>query len=149
MRTENAIRNFITRPRRFVPIGALIVVLAALTLPLYSVQSSSLSQIQDSSATTVAAAGATTQGTFVDSNFGSPFSSRLGFFAMTPQSGSVTVATYAADCTTAQTVFHPNDTVCAHVTGATPGWQLIWSNANFVAVQTNDITSSTQDITFT
>jgi len=62
---------------------------------------------------------------------------------------SVTVGTFAADCTTAQTVFHPNDTICAHVTGATPGWQLIWSNADFVAVQRNDITAATQDITFT
>ena len=149
MRTKTAARSFIKRPQSLVLMGVFLFVVAVVAVPFYSVRSSSMSQIQDSSATTVAAAGATTQGTFVDSNFGSPFSSRLGFFAMTPQSGSVTVATYAADCTTARTVFHPNDTICAHVTGATPGWQLIWSNPNFVAVQTNDITSSTQDITFT
>lgn len=64
---------------------------------------------------------------------------------------SAMVATYAGDCSTPKTVFNVQDadkTVCAKVTGATPGWQLIWSNAKFVAVQNNSITAN-QDISFT
>jgi uncharacterized repeat protein (TIGR01451 family) len=68
-----------------------------------------------------------------------------------PQSQSM-VATYAGDCTTPKTVFNLQDTdktVCAKVSGARPGWRVIWSNANFIAVQTNTLTQSDQDVTFT
>jgi uncharacterized repeat protein (TIGR01451 family) len=67
-------------------------------------------------------------------------------------SGAVTVQTFAGDCSTPKPVFDVEDadkTVCAHVTGGLPFWHLIWSNANFVAVQDSPITSNPQDITFT
>ncbi len=76
--------------------------------------------------------------------------STVGYASFPPP--PLTVATYASDCSTPKTVFNVQDTdktVCAKVTGATPGWRLIWSNAKFIAVQTNPITSATQDITFT
>ena len=49
-----------------------------------------------------------------------------------------TVTTYAGDCTTGKSVFNVQDsdtTVCAKVTGAQPGWVIIWSNARFISVQ--------------
>lgn len=71
--------------------------------------------------------------------------------AALPQLGPQ-VTTYAGDCTTPKTVFNVQDadkTVCAKVENAMPGWQLIWSNANFIAVQTNNLTASSQTVTFT
>jgi uncharacterized repeat protein (TIGR01451 family) len=67
------------------------------------------------------------------------------------QSASM-VATFASDCTTPKTVFNLQDadkTVCAKIAGAQPGWQVIWSNANFVAVQTNTLSQSDQNVNFT
>lgn len=69
-----------------------------------------------------------------------------------PQSSPLIVATYASDCSTPKTTFNLQDadkTVCAKVSDATPGWQVIWSNANFVAVQTNTLTAANQSLTFT
>src|SRR5215212_11930366 len=51
-----------------------------------------------------------------------------------PQAAPVTLETFAGDCTTPKNVFNLQDsdlTVCAKFTNATPGWRLIWSNANF------------------
>jgi len=54
----------------------------------------------------------------------------------------ITVTTYAGDCTTPKSVYNVQDTdttVCAKVTGAQPGWVIIWSNAKLQAVQTAPI----------
>ena len=62
----------------------------------------------------------------------------------------VTVAIYASDCTTPKTVFNLQDAdkvVCAVVTGADPSWRIIWSNANFVAVQNVAVGSGTSKFT--
>src|SRR5437588_734289 len=66
-----------------------------------------------------------------------------------PTPTPVMVATFASDgtnCTTTpKTTFNLADNtpgakiVCATVTDAQSGWRLIWSNANFVAVQDNAI----------
>jgi uncharacterized repeat protein (TIGR01451 family) len=65
---------------------------------------------------------------------------------------SVSVATYASDCTTPKDIFNLQDsdlTVCAKVTGADPGWRIIWSNANSVAVQNVDVGAGTSTFTLT
>src|SRR5215471_18573195 len=62
------------------------------------------------------------------------------------------VATFAGDCTTPKSVFNVQDTdktVCAQVANAQPGWQVIWSNANLVAVQKSTLTAANQNVTFT
>jgi len=64
----------------------------------------------------------------------------------------VTLDTYAGDCTTPKSTYNLQDsdkTVCAKFTNATPGWRLIWSNANFVAVQTSTLTTANGSATFT
>ena len=76
----------------------------------------------------------------------------MGMLPVVLPQAQVMVATYAGDCTTAKTVFNLQDadkTVCAKITGATPGWQAIWSNSNFVAVQRTTLTAGNQDVTFT
>ena len=66
-----------------------------------------------------------------------------------PQS-PLSVVTYAGDCTTPKSVFNLQDTdltVCAKVTGGQAGQVIIWSNANFIAVQTTPLGSG--ESTFT
>ena len=79
--------------------------------------------------------------------------SNFNLFNPTPQAGSVTLETFAADCTTPKTVYNVQDpgdlTVCAKFTNTHPGWRVIWSNARFVAVQSNTITSGNGTATFT
>jgi uncharacterized repeat protein (TIGR01451 family) len=62
----------------------------------------------------------------------------------------ITVTTYAGDCETPKSVFNlqaSEFSVCAKVTGAQPGWVIIWSNANFVDVQ--NVPVGTGESTFT
>ena len=64
----------------------------------------------------------------------------------------MTVATYASDCSTAKTTFNLQDTdktVCAKISNAQPGWQVIWSSSAFIAVQSNTLTAADQSFTFT
>src|SRR5262245_26622331 len=68
------------------------------------------------------------------------------------QQPSVSVTTYASDCTTPKEVFNlqdPDLTVCAKVTEGQPGWRIIWSNAKSVAVQNVDIGNGTSTFTLT
>jgi uncharacterized repeat protein (TIGR01451 family) len=72
--------------------------------------------------------------------------------AFPPPPAAVTVDTFASNCTINKNVFNLADadkTVCAKVTGAVAGWTIIWSNANFVAVQFTPITASMQNDSFT
>lgn len=76
----------------------------------------------------------------------------FNFLLQPPQGSPSTVDTFAGDCSTPKSVYNLQDTdltVCAKFTNATPGWTVIWSNANFVAVQTTPITSATGSSTFT
>lgn len=62
----------------------------------------------------------------------------------------LSVVTYAGDCMTPKSVFNLQDTdltVCAKVTGGQAGQVIIWSNANFVAVQNSPLGSG--ESTFT
>ena len=74
------------------------------------------------------------------------------FLTAFPQAGSVTLQTFAGDCTTPKSVYNVQDadlTVCAKFTNAVPGWRVIWSNAFGVAVQTSTITAANSSATFT
>lgn len=76
----------------------------------------------------------------------------LNFLNPIPQAAPPTVTTFAGDCTTPKTVFNLQDTdltVCAKFSNASPGWRVIWSNANFVAVQNTPITTANGTATFT
>ncbi len=78
--------------------------------------------------------------------------SSFNFLNPLPQAAPTTVATFAGDCTTPKTVFNLQDTdltVCAKFTNASPNWRLIWSNANFIAVQNTPITTGNGSGTFT
>ena len=69
-----------------------------------------------------------------------------------PPPAPPTVTTYAGDCSTAKSVFNLQDadkTVCAKVTDADPGWQIIWSNAKFIAVQNVPVGGGTSTFTLT
>ena len=78
--------------------------------------------------------------------------SSVNFLNPLPQAAPVTVETFAGNCTTPKSVFNVQDTdltVCAKFTNAQIGWRLIWSNANFVAVQTVPLTTQHGTSTFT
>lgn len=58
-----------------------------------------------------------------------------------PQAGP-SIATYESDCTTPKTVFNLQASefaVCAKATGFSPNQEILWSNANFVLVQSSPI----------
>jgi len=75
------------------------------------------------------------------------------FNFLLPQASPPTVATFASNCTTSQTVFNVQNpahlTVCAKFTGATPGWRVLWSNARGVTVQNTAITAANSSTSFT
>ncbi|HKG47399.1 MAG TPA: immunoglobulin-like domain-containing protein [Pyrinomonadaceae bacterium] len=78
--------------------------------------------------------------------------SAFNFLAPAPQAAAVTIETFAGNCTDPKNVFNLQDTdltVCAKFTNVTPGWRVIWSNANFVAVQNTPITAQNGTATFT
>jgi len=80
-------------------------------------------------------------------------SSGLGHYAsLFPEPPSVTVATFASDCSTPKTVFNLQDadkTVCAKITGAPSFWRVIWSSAEFFTVQNTAVGSGTSTFTLT
>ena len=139
-------RLLCTRPRIFVMLAAFIIVGALLAFPLF---------IGSASAPTTSIAKNAVQHKLDNSTVSSqPKSANPFFFFQTPfPPNPVTLNTFAGDCTTPKTVFNLQDTdktVCAKFTNATPGWKVIWSNANFVAVQTSaPITAASGSVTFT
>ena len=122
---------------------AVFIVGALLALPLFI--GSAVSPIRSTAIHNVKSATPT------DSQAGIAAPS-FNFLAPMPQSSGVTLDTFAGDCTTPKTVFNLQDsdlTVCAKFTNANIGWRLIWSNANFVAVQTVPLTTQHGTATFT
>lgn len=76
----------------------------------------------------------------------------FNFLNPLPQAPPITLETFAGDCTTPKSLFNLQDTdltVCAKFANATPGWQIIWSSAHFVAVQTAPVTTANGTATFT
>jgi len=138
-------RSFCNGPRSYIVLAAFIVVGALLALPLF----------------TGAASSPTTTSNEKKINYqiDNSLSSRSGitapgfnFLTPMPFSGPVTLDTFAGDCTTPKTVYNIQDTdlaVCAKFTNAVPGWRVIWSNANGVAVQSSTITAANSSATFT
>jgi uncharacterized repeat protein (TIGR01451 family) len=138
------------RSFRLVPRFAAFLILVGLTLSSLYIASLAASSVRD----TKREASVVTTGIHdarnsagLDTVLPSARMARFGSFLAPPV--AVGVSTFAADCTTPKTVFARGDTVCAQVSGALPGWQVIWSNANFVAVQTNTLTSGNQNVSFT
>src|SRR3954454_9918565 len=129
------------------PIGiAVCIVAALLALPLFIGSAVSLSPIRpvDNQNKAQSATPASSHESVVASSF--------NFLNPLPQAAPVTVQTFAGDCTTSKNVFNLQDTdltVCAKFTNASPNWRLIWSNANFVAVQNTPITTANGSGTFT
>ena len=130
-------------PRSYVVFAALIVIGALLALPLFSGAAS-------------APTAPVNTNPISDQKNRAIHSPRQNvtvptFNFLMPQAGPVTLDTFAGDCTTAKTVYNLQDadlTVCAKFTNATPGWQVIWSNARGTAVQTAPITAANSSATF-
>jgi hypothetical protein len=130
-------------PRFFISLAVTIVLGALLALPLFTGSASAPSKPDVTPAFEPQLDNSIRRkAEFLNSNFPVP-----AF-----QSEPVTVETFASDCTTPKNEYNLQDTdltVCAKFTNALPGWTVIWSNANFVAVQNNTITSGDGTATFT
>ncbi|HEX5874393.1 MAG TPA: immunoglobulin-like domain-containing protein [Pyrinomonadaceae bacterium] len=135
--------TFRKRPR-YALLAVFVVVGALLALPLFI-----------GSASTPTAP--VNKNTFSEINNASPvvpgvLSPSFNFLTPTPQSGPVSVETFAGDCSTPKNVFNiqdPDLVVCAKFTDAKPGWTVIWSNGRGTAVQTSGITAANSSATFT
>jgi uncharacterized repeat protein (TIGR01451 family) len=133
--------RFRYRRSRYVIGIAFCIVAALLALPLFI--GSAVSPIRpidiDNNATTA-------------NSHSSVAASAFNFLNPLPQAAPTTLETFAGDCATPKSVFNLQDTdliVCAKFTNVTPGWSLIWSNANFIAVQTTTPTTQHGTATFT
>jgi uncharacterized repeat protein (TIGR01451 family) len=156
MKSQNASRMSKSGQTRFFglpstvlfPRVAAFMILAALIASSFYVASSAASWNRDSmkAGTAVSLGVAASANRVVGSVLSSRLMAKYAPSSTSPLFSSPSVATFAADCTTPKTVFHVSDTVCATVSGATPGWQLIWSDPNSNAVQTDTITSDPQNI---
>ena len=123
---------------------AVLIVGALLTFPFFIGSAGS-------SITPIAIENKTTSSLPADSR-SSIAAPSYNFLTAFPQAGSVTLQTFAGDCSTPKSVYNIRDTdltVCAKFTNAVPGWRLIWSNANFIAVQNTAITTANGSGTFT
>jgi len=114
MRTENATQHFLKRPHSLVLIGVFIFLAAVVTVPLYSVKSSSL---RTSSSKLNGPSGQSTRASQL-SSMASSSSSRTSWssaFSLLPipESSPETIQTFASDCTTPKSTFVLGETVCA------------------------------------
>lgn len=92
------------------------------------------------------------QSTTPSNSHSSVAASAFNFLNPLPQAAPTTLDTFAGNCTTPKSVFNLQDTdlvVCAKFTNAKIGWRLIWSNADFIAVQTVPLTTQNGSATFT
>jgi len=134
------------KPRAYVLPAAFIVVGALLALPLF---------IGSASAPPTSNALSAVKHKIDNSTSSSTESVVIpGFYFQTPPApfSSVTVNTFAGDCTTPKTTYNLQDTdktVCAKFTGASTNQKVVWSNAKDVAVQTASITAANSSATFT
>jgi hypothetical protein len=135
-------RSFTSGPRSYLVLAAFIVVGSILALPLFIGSASSPTAPINTSSITHAnnhAAHLPREKVAPSLNF------------LLPPTG-VTLDTFAGDCSTPKSVYNLQDadlTVCAKFTNASPGWQVIWSNARGTAVQTANITAANASATFT
>jgi uncharacterized repeat protein (TIGR01451 family) len=127
------------------PVGiAVCIVAALLALPLFI--GSAVSPIRPGDIHN------NVQSTTPANSHNSVAASTFNFLTSAPPAGSVTLETFAGNCNDPKNVFNLQDsdlTVCAKFTNVTPGWRIIWSNAQFVAVQTTPITTQHGTATFT
>ena len=140
-----------TLPSRFRYIGsrysiaiAICIVAALLALPLFIGSAVSPIRPIDNQNKVQSATPATSHSSVAASSF--------NFLNPLPQAAPTTLETFAGNCTTPKSVFNLQDTdltVCAKFTNANTGWRLIWSNANFIAVQNVPLTTQNGTATFT
>ena len=137
-------RSFRSRPRSYVFFAAFIVVGALLVLPLFGSASAPVkhktSIVQKINNSTLSSSPNVLRRIF-------------DFLLPMPQAAPITLTTYAGvGCATPKSVFNlqePGDlTVCATVTGAQATQEIIWSNANFIAVQQTTV-GTDSNFTFT
>ncbi len=139
-------RSLSSGPRKCVMIAVSIVVGALLALPLFIGSAAAPTKSIDKSAVKV---------NFDNSTPTARHDVALPNFNLLlpmPQSGPVTVETFASDCTTPKGTFNVQDTdltVCAKISDALPGWRVIWSNARSIAVQSAGLTAANTSATFT
>ena len=137
-------RSLCSGPRSYLTLAAFIVVGALLALPLFIGSASSPTTPNDKNKITYEVNNSSSSRS--DATFPG-----FNFLAPAPFAGPVTLDTFAGDCTTPKTVYNIRDTdltVCAKFTNAVPGWQVIWSNARGVAVQTSPITAANSSASF-
>ena len=154
MRTRNATPLMMTHLNSVILVGVFIILAAAVVaVPVYSVRSDSLPATRASQGSKLVKTSAKARevGPLAtwNSTAPAPWLSPLSLPLPAPQS-PLTITTYAGDCSTPKTVFNLQDadlTVCAKITGADPDWRIIWSNAQFVAVQ--NVALGTGENTFT
>ena len=135
--------TFRKRPR-YALLAVFVVLGALLALPLF---------IGSASAPTAPV----NENTFSEIDNATPFapdvvSPGFNFLTPMPQSGPVSVETFAGDCTTPKNLYNVQDTdlvVCAKFSNAMPGWRVIWSNARLFAVQSSSLTTGDGSATFT
>ena len=123
---------------------AVCIVAALLALPLFIGSAVSPIRPVDNQAKV--------QSTTPANSHGSVEASSLNFLNPLPQAAPTTLNTFAGDCSTPKTVYNLQDadlTVCAKFTNAQIGWRVIWSNANFLAVQSSTLTTQNGSATFT
>ena len=135
-------RSFRSKPRSYVFFAAFIVVGALLVLPLFGSASAPMkhrtSIVQKINNSTLSSSPNVLRRIF-------------NFLLPMPQAAPVSITTRAGDCLTPKSVYNLQDTdltVCATVTGAQPTQEIIWSNANFIAVQQTPV-GTDSSFTFT
>ena len=123
---------------------AVCIVAALLALPLFIGSAVSPIRPLDNQIKVQHATSANSHESVVASSF--------NFLNPLPQAAPTTVETFAGNCTTSKSLFNLQDAdlaVCAKFTGASPGWRVIWQNANFIAVQNTPVTTANGTATFT
>ncbi|MDQ6653292.1 MAG: HYR domain-containing protein, partial [Acidobacteriota bacterium] len=141
-----------------VRLGILIVLVALVTVPLYTVSSSSSPRSDTTGANSKGARqkepnlsanqsrGISAHGELSAALKGLPLFSTL---TLVPQASLPSVTTFAAGCVTPRSTFVLGEVVCAHVTGGTTfPRRLSWVDPSGFIRQVTPITSDPQDITF-
>jgi len=119
-----------------------------LAVPFFNGSASSLKLIRTASEPKIS----TTKGLTISPIPREPLRGVSWLNVISPPQAGLTLETFAGDCTTAKSLYNLQDsdkTVCAKFTNATPGWRVIWSNANFVAVQNTAVAAADGSVTFT
>lgn len=148
-------KNRTSSLRLFLRFGAILILAVMLASGFYWSSAASSSKAASNQKSAVASEAITTSPAVAE--LSGPSALKLGgysslLFVPPPQAAPPSIAIYASDCSTPKTVFNVQDTdktVCAKVTGGAPTSRIIWSNANFIAVQNQPVGAGTSTFTLT